>query len=716
MDGFDHYGAQSAGASNMAEGTWAEVPVAGIGGPDVPTFGSRTGTYSLKGNGQGAGNYRWVLPATEDVVFLSCGFALNNLPSVDFKNQIVSFRDASNIVLANVWVQSSGSIVLADLSNTILASTSGPVLVSGNWHFIEMKLDTDAGTFTLRVDDASASDSPVISATGLSFADEVGQITVLGGNSGPGNTVSWMDDLFIRSDAGSVNNSWLGDRRVATLLANDDTLTAGWSANRYTELGTGILNNTSVSNTGALISAPTAVSLDIGNSDFTLETFVRFKSLPTSTNKSVIFSRWDQGTNQRSYQLFLGSVALNSGSLCWQTSTDGTNSTVTQSIVYPWTPDLNTWYQIAIVRASGELLLFVDGIQLGLPIADATTYFVGTSRFGIGGELSNTIGVAGTALTGWVDETRFTNGYARYTTNFTPPVVEFPRGSGSDPHWAAVSLLAGYDTLIQDESSYARVLTALNGAVQFTPNDGPSIGVYPVIGKATPDDNTFIEAPFVNATSILTVTVNPSNTNTITVGTTDGATPAVYTFKTAVTTAFDVLIDVSIQQTLQNLYNAINAGAGSGTKYGTGTTANNDVFANQLPAGQMQVVANVAGTGGNSITTSKTGITGGWTSTTLAGGLNIPGPSNFKVQRLPVNTTLVSAIQIVMRSFKSDAGAGTINSAFVGPLGGVSTATTHALTVSPVYYNDIFEIDPDTLGPLSPTTITGGAIQINRDT
>lgn len=711
MDGFDHYGSSQTGNTNMLEGAWA---IAGGAGPGVPTWGTRTGTFALAGTLANNG-YRYVLPATKTEVFFSCGFSTNGLPPINFSNQVCSFNDGANNVLGYLYLQSTGVLALTDHLQAVLAQTQGPVIVSGNWHFLEMDFDQAGGKFTLRIDDPTAGNTPAIAATGLTFANPVAQMTVLG-CSGTSGSSTWMDDFFIRDTSGSVNNSWLGDRRVATLLADADTPTAGWTANRYTKLGAGILNISSTAGNGAAVGANTATSLNIGNADFTLETFVRFKVLPTGSNKSVLFSRWDQANNQRSYELFLGSQSLNGGSLCWQTSTDGTGSTITQSVIYPWTPNIDTWYHIAIVRASGELLLFVNGQQFGPPIADSTTYFAGTGPFGLGGEFTNNSSttVAGCGLTGWFDETRFTNGFARYTTNFTPTTVEFPRNVGGDPQFADVVLLVGYDTIIQDESSFARSLTANNGAVQQTPNDGTSN--WPVIGKSTPDDNTFIEAPFVAATSVLTVTVNPSNGNTVTVGTKNGSTPAVYTFKTALASAFDVLIDTNIQNTLQNLFNAINAGPGSGTKYGTSTTSNFDVNATQLPAGQMQVTANTPGTAGNSIATTKSGITGSWTGSTLSGGSNIPGPSNFGVQRLPPTTTIVSAVQVTMRSYKSDAGVGTINSALVGALGGVATGATHSLTVSPIYYNDIYETDPDTSGPISPTTITNGFVQVNRDT
>lgn len=705
MDGFDHYGSGASSTINMLAGSWAFVSQTTC---SAPTWAARTGSLCMAANGFGPSGARYAVPTPGTHFFVSFGYSVPTLSSGECWPII--FRDNTTALILLVNVLPNGQIQVLNSANTVIATSNGPVIKAENWHFFEMEIDSSAHTFTLRIDDAGGTDTPLITVSDSGITGTIALVGFLEGSSG---LAGYCDDVFIRDASGSVNNDWLGDRRIATLLADSDTTTAGWTPNYYQKLGAGILNSTAASS--SVYTGSNLTDLDIGASDFTMETFVRFQALPSSSNKAAIFSRWDETHNQRSYELFLGSVALNGGSLQFRTSTDGTNSTVSNSIVYPWTPDLDTWYHIAIVRASGELLLFVNGQQFGLPIADSSTYFAGSSWYGLGAQAEQfSAGVAGTFLQGWFDEMRFTNGFARYTTNFTPTVIEFPRNVGGDPHFADVVLLMGFDSTIQDESSYSTPLASQN-AVQFTPNDGPSVGAWSTIGKSVPDDNTFVEAPFVSATSILTLTVNASNTNTVTVGTTDGSTPAVYTFKTSISTAFDVLIDTNIQNTLQNLYNAINAGPGSGTKYGTGTTSNFDVFATQLPAGQMEVSANAAGSAGNSIATTESGITGSWTGSTLVGGLDIPGPSNFRVQRLPPTTTLISAIQVAMRARKSDAGLGSINSALVGPLGGVSTSPTHSLTISANYYNDIHEIDPDTSGPISPTTITNGSIQINRD-
>lgn len=724
LDGFDHYGSGTAGGKAMLNGTWAQIE--GGGSTGVPSFGTRTGEFSLFSSADSSGAYRLILPAPLDNMFLSFGYAVEGLPTGNLAQHLCDFRDSSNIAIASVQVQSTGDVVLvAANGTTILASTQGPVIVSDNWHFIEMNFNQSGGDFTLRVDDADASGTPAITYTGGSFTNAVAQISVLG-SAEFGSVNSWLDDLFVRDTSGSVNNSWLGDRRIGTLFADADTNVKGWTPSYYKEFGAGILtlgfvvpnNTTPQNNTAGLYCAP-ASSLDIGNSDFTLETMVRFDQLPAASHYHSIFSRWNVTVPQLSYRLILGGSSFNNGCLQFDTSTDGTGSTLDTPILFPWVPDLNRWYHLALCRSASELLLFIDGQQLGLPISDTNTYFTGGSEpLGVGAEIStsgsfNTV-VANTTFIGRLDETRFTNGVGRYTGPFTPPAAAFPRGSGSDPDWSSVALLMGYDSGITDESGFARTVVVANGAVAFFPADGPSLGLYSTVDKSNPDDNTFISAGLTNATNVLTMTTKPSNGDTVTVGTTDGTTAAVYTFKTSISTAFDVLIDTTAQTTLINLLNAINAGTGSGTKYGTGTTSNFDVNAVQLPAGQIEVVANLAGTAGNSIASTHTGTTASWASSTLTGGADIPGPTEFLMQRPPNNTTIISALQMTVRALKTDAGLSDIQSTFIAPLGGTAAGATHALSTSPSYYSDIIELDPDTSGPLTPTTIVNGKFKINR--
>lgn len=74
-----------------------------------------------------------------------------------------------------------------------------------------------------------------------------------------------------------------------------------------------------------------------------------------------------------------------------------------------------------------------------------------------------------------------------------------------------------------------------------------------------------------NARGELTFTGQPANNETVTLGT------KTYTFKTTLTGAADeVLIGASTNASIDNLVSAVDASAGEGTTYGTGTTANAD--------------------------------------------------------------------------------------------------------------------------------------------
>ena len=730
MDGFDHYGAgdfnnsfQTRVRNNMLAGPWAAVdPGARIG---IPSWGpARTGSYCFIGRQSIAVWTRRVLPAAKTRIFVSFGFAVDTLE--ENNNRIFSVMDGSGNVLYMLRWTGSGGLQIRNGSDVTLASTAGPVITSQTWHFFEMEINT-AGTWTVRVDDAQAA-NPVVLTANLS-GGSIQQVGILqASQSINASPFCYMDDLFVRDNLGSTNNGWLGDRRVAALFANADTATAGWTPNYYRQISPGIgyistiaTGLSAVQGSTARLAMAAAAALDIGSQDFTLETFVRFDRLPIGGEAFTLFNRWNENSvTGRSFRLLYGGPSYNGNKIDFQTSTDGSGATVATKISYPWSPQANRWYHIALCRSAGDLLLFIDGQQMGLPIADSDTYKTSpTAAFAIGSYYPQTSttqdGVAGTTLIGRLDETRFTNGVGRYTATFTAPTGMYPRGV-SDPDWSSVVLLIGYDSGINDESSFARAIDVRNGAGSFLPADGSSVGAWSTIGstKVPPDDNTFIQASLTNATNTLTLTVNPANLDTVRVGTTDGTTPAIYTFKTVLASAFDVLIGATAQDTLTNLMNAINAGPGSGSTYGSGTTSNNDVIASPLPMGQMLVTALIAGASGNSIVVSESGPAVWENPTNLFNGADIPGPSAFKVERPPTNTTVISAMQLNVRALKTDAGTATIRPSFVGPLGASVDGAEHPLTISGVYYADIIETDPDTAGPISPTTLINGKISINR--
>lgn len=119
----------------------------------------------------------------------------------------------------------------------------------------------------------------------------------------------------------------------------------------------------------------------------------------------------------------------------------------------------------------------------------------------------------------------------------------------------------------------------------------------------------------VKATQVITASGVFSNGETITIG------DKVYTMVTTLSgAANEVLIGASAAASLDNLKSAINASAGEGTTYGTGTKANPNVTATTNTDTAQTVEAYRVGTYGNSIVTTETCANASWGDATLASG------------------------------------------------------------------------------------------------
>jgi hypothetical protein len=81
---------------------------------------------------------------------------------------------------------------------------------------------------------------------------------------------------------------------------------------------------------------------------------------------------------------------------------------------------IGVWYYISVCRSAGLTKLFINGTQDGATYADTTVYLNGTNRPIIAASGSS---LGATAVNGFMDELRVTNGVARYTSNFDIPYL-----------------------------------------------------------------------------------------------------------------------------------------------------------------------------------------------------------------------------------------------------------------------------------------------------
>jgi len=79
----------------------------------------------------------------------------------------------------------------------------------------------------------------------------------------------------------------------------------------------------------------------------------------------------------------------------------------------------NAWHHVAFTRSGTNCNTFLDGVKSTTTNTSSETF--GATRFIIGASTDS----QGDPFKGWIDEVRITNGYCRYTANFTPSVTEF---------------------------------------------------------------------------------------------------------------------------------------------------------------------------------------------------------------------------------------------------------------------------------------------------
>jgi len=151
----------------------------------------------------------------------------------------------------------------------------------------------------------------------------------------------------------------------------------------------------------------------------------------------------------------------------------------------------------------------------------------------------------------------------------------------------------------------------------------------------------------VEAIGVLTLTGNAVADETVTIGTT------VYTWKATPSAAYQVKMGATASDSIDNLIAAINADAGAGILYGTGTAAHPDVSAQVGTGDTMNVSALVIGSAGNSIATTETMTAGSFGSATLTDGVDASskvGADGNDIEGNPISSLKAGADAYVEKS------------------------------------------------------------------
>lgn len=134
---------------------------------------------------------------------------------------LVAFLDEATLGM-NIRVTASGEIAVYR-GSTLLATTSGSGLTLGGWYYVEFRVVCSAtGSYELRINGVDKlSNSSVNTKAGTHdyhTAFQLGE-TVVGITQ-----THQIDDVYCLDGSGSVNNNFLGNRKVVTIFPDGDVV------------------------------------------------------------------------------------------------------------------------------------------------------------------------------------------------------------------------------------------------------------------------------------------------------------------------------------------------------------------------------------------------------------------------------------------------------------------------------------------------------------
>jgi hypothetical protein len=404
----------------------ALTPVGGLQVSSAVPF-TKNPSYSTYGSAyfDGTGDY---LTFTNPVALGSGSFTIEMwlnpavTPSVNF--WIYGYRNGAD-TSPYVFMDSSRSIRFGGDVTTYMTGTS--VLPLNGWtHVAIVRNGTAMAIYTNGISVASATVSQNFSYTGF---NGIGQA------QGGGSPYSWsgyISDFRIVVGTAVYTSNFTPPTSPLTAITNTSLLTLQYNggANNYgivdnsnfnnpiTRSGNAIqgsfspYSNTGWSNyfdgSGNYITSASSTNNALGSGDFTIEFWCYSNDLGVGNAGAAFY------VDASGYQ----QIIRHNGAVweCYYKS--GTAFTTVSTSTIP----INQWTHHALVRNSGTIKWYINGVQYG-SAADSTNYTVSTfftiGNFGSG------------AYNGYVSNARVVKGTAVYTAAFTPPISPLTAISGT---------------------------------------------------------------------------------------------------------------------------------------------------------------------------------------------------------------------------------------------------------------------------------------------
>ena len=222
LDGVEHY--TTAGMLTKWTGLYS--------GPIVSTVEARTGLQSIRcddGGTSGDGVFK-TFSSSYATLIVGFGFYYTGSPQYG-KQYICAIEKASEGIQIDLRIDTSTGVIHVTRNGTVLGSSLEQIS-QGQWYYIELKayIHNSAGTVDVQLNGVS-----VISLTGQDTqAQASANADIVRFHQFHSKTVTYFDDIYICDDSGALNNDFLGDIQVETIMPN-----AVGSSSQWTPLGGG---------------------------------------------------------------------------------------------------------------------------------------------------------------------------------------------------------------------------------------------------------------------------------------------------------------------------------------------------------------------------------------------------------------------------------------------------------------------------------------------